>query len=217
MERLRAATPPQAAPQAASGEDSDALDGELLARIREGDPLAAADVYRRYADRLRRLAQARCSAELASRIEPDDVVQSVFRRFFSNASRGVYDVPGEAALWQLLMVIALNKIRDQAEFHRAAKRDVRRVQRLDTNGTEALEAACHDEIEVLSLRLAIEEIVEAMPEPLRPILILRLEGHEVQEIAEQVGRSKRSVERVIQQFRNKLLLTLKQECLHGAQ
>ena len=40
-------------------------------------------------------------------------------------SQGDYDVPPGEELWGLLLVIALNKIRTEETFHRAAKRDVR--------------------------------------------------------------------------------------------
>src|SRR5438067_13394663 len=83
----------------------------LLRRYRGGSEDAATQLYRRYAHRLRALARAKCSAQLARRVDADDIVQSVFRTFFHAASRGCYDVPAGDDLWNLLLVIALNKIR----------------------------------------------------------------------------------------------------------
>ena len=48
--------------------------GDLLARWRAGDADAAAEIFRRYADRLIALARGRLSAKLARRIDPEDVV-----------------------------------------------------------------------------------------------------------------------------------------------
>src|SRR5437867_3654775 len=100
-------------------------DRSLLGRIRRGQGDAATLLYLRYADRLRALAIAQCSSDLARRVEPDDIVQSVFRTFFRRVSRGNYNVPAGEELWKLFLVIGLNKIRAAGAFHRAAKRDVR--------------------------------------------------------------------------------------------
>src|SRR5436190_10124670 len=100
-------------------------DNSLLRRLRTGDQDAATRLYFRYAERLRLLARAECSPELARRVEIDDIVQSVFSSFFRGVGRGYYDVPAGEELWKLLLVIALNKIRAKGNFHRAAKRDVR--------------------------------------------------------------------------------------------
>ena len=43
---------------------------------------------------------------------------------------------------------------------------------------------------------------------------LRIQGHEVAEIARQTGRSKRSVERALQEVRSKLRTLLQQEGGH---
>ena len=52
--------------------------------------------------------------------------------------------------------------------------------------------------------MVIEELLEDLPEAHRRMIELRIEGHEVNEIAAAVQRSKRSVERVLQDFRQRL-------------
>jgi RNA polymerase sigma-70 factor (ECF subfamily) len=138
-------------------------------------------------------------------VDVEDIVQSVFGSFFRGASRGDYDVPAGEELWKLFLVIALNKIRAKGAYHRAAKRDVRL-----TAGGQGLERlaeeppAEQDEMAYAVLRLTIEEALQALPEQYRRILALRVEGHEVEEIARQTGRSKRTVERVLQECRKRL-------------
>ena len=88
-------------------------DRSLLLRLRRGEQDAATQLYVRYAPRLRALVRARCSDRLAGRLEPDDIVQSVFRRFFRRVVQGGYEVPPGEELWGLLLVIALNKIRTE--------------------------------------------------------------------------------------------------------
>src|SRR5207253_7571717 len=118
-------------PRSSDLPSSQASDHSLLHRFRGGNNQAATQLYLRYVPRLRALVKTRCSAELARRIDPDDIVQSVFHRFFRGVRRGHYDVPPGDELWRLFLVIALNKIRAGENFHRAGKRDIRLTVRGD--------------------------------------------------------------------------------------
>ena len=178
-------------------------DRSLIQQFQEGSQEAATDLYLRYANRVRALAQARCSTELAARLDADDIVQSVFRCFFQAARRGYYDVPAGEELWGILLVIALNKIRDARAFHTAAKRDVR----LTSGGKDlehAMENLEHADASQAFLRIAIQEALEMLPAKHRRIVELRIDGFEIAQIAQETGRSRRSVERVLQETRKKL-------------
>jgi RNA polymerase sigma-70 factor (ECF subfamily) len=184
-------------------------DHSLLRRLRAGNDSAATQLYLRYAQRLHNLAQARCSGELARCVDADDIVQSVFGSFFRAVRKGYYDVPPGEELWKLLLVIALNKIRAKGKFHRAAKRDVRL-----TAGSDALEApGCEQESEIglLFLRLVIDEALQEWPPEYAHMVVLRIEGYEVAQIAAHTRRSKRTVERVLQEFRQQLAALLDPE------
>jgi RNA polymerase sigma-70 factor (ECF subfamily) len=190
-------TPSQPAPGTAS-------DRSLLRRLQHGQADASTELYLRYADRLLALAAAQTAPDLARRIDPEDIVQSVFRTFFRRASLGHYTIPDGEEIWKLLLVIALNKVRALGAFHRAAKRDVRR-----TFGGEAFDQAAESQSgrgdDALSLlRMVVEELLQSQPEAHRRMIELRIEGYEVNDIAAAVERSKRSVERVLQDFRQKL-------------
>ena len=97
--------------------EPDASDASLLSVFRRGNQDAATQLYLRYAKRLRALVKEQCSNELARRLEEDDIVQSVFRTFFTGAKQGLYKVPGGQDLWKLLLVISLNKIRAKGAYH----------------------------------------------------------------------------------------------------
>jgi RNA polymerase sigma-70 factor (ECF subfamily) len=137
-------------------------------------------------------------------VDVEDIVQSVFGSFFRGANQGYYDVPAGDDLWKLFLVIALNKIRAKGAFHRAAKRDVRRttggdevVQALEVAGTQA-------DTEYVFLQLVIDDALEQLPAQHKAMVELRIQGYEVAEIAQQTGRSKRTVERILQEARRKL-------------
>src|SRR5262245_1731545 len=192
--------PPQGGEVAPRG--TEASDRSLLRRFRGGSQDAATELYVRYAHRLRALVKARCSSELARRVEPDDIVQSVFRRFFRRVRQGDYDVPAGEELWGLFLVIALNRIRAAESFHRAGKRDGRATVTGTDAGTYAEGARGHDEVAYTVLQLTIAEALEQLPEQQRLMLELRIQGHEVAEIAQKTGRSKRTVERILQEVRS---------------
>ena len=192
---------PQELPQSAMGEPTD---HSLLWRFREGDQDAATRLYVRYAKRLNSLVEKQCSAELARWLEAEDIVQSVFVSFFRRARQGYYDVPDGEELWKLLLVLALHKIRDKSDYYHAAKRDVHRTfggegarRWLETRADA--ERSGYDHLE-----RTIGEILEALPPRYRVMVELRVEGYEVAEVARRTGRSRRTVERILQEARLKL-------------
>jgi RNA polymerase sigma-70 factor (ECF subfamily) len=178
-------------------------DGSLIARVRDGSQDAAATLYGRYAQRLLALAKAKTGQDLAARVDAEDIVQSVFGSFFRGASQGYYDAPSGEEIWGLLLVIALNKIRAKGAHHRAAMRDVRRTVG-DAADTGGVEPPASDEAAHTLLRLVVDEVLAKLPEGHREVVRLRIEGYEVAEIARQTGRSMRTAERVLQEFRSRM-------------
>jgi len=191
---------PGSAEDAQHRADDSPSDRSLLRQIRHGDQDAATQLYNRYASRLLSLARSGLSADLAQRVDGDDIVQSVFGSLFRRVSNGSYDVPADEELWGLLLVITLNKIREKGVYHRAAKRDVR--QTASDDGIDRSLAALSSESEAASvLRMSVEEALGRLPEQHRNVIRLRMEGYEVAEIAQATGRAKRSVERMLQEGR----------------
>ena len=75
-------------------------------------------------------------------------------------------------------------------------------QRLDAGAELAL--AGHALLEAYS-------VLTRLPAPHRQMVTLRIEGYEVAEIAQQTKRSKRSVERILQEARKRLAYLLEEE------
>ncbi len=178
-------------------------DHSLMRRLRLGSEDAATQIYLRYAHRLRALARAQSSPDLARCVDADEMVQSVFGSFFRGAKSGFYDVPVGEELWRLFLVIALNKIRAKGAYFRAAKRDIR--MKVDGALLETWpDAAQGDDAAMQALQLSIKEALDGLPPEHRTMVELRIEGYRVEEIAERIKRSKRSVERMLQGVRKKL-------------
>jgi ECF sigma factor len=105
----------------------------------------------------------------------------------------------------------LNKVRATGAYHRAAKRNLRQ-----TVGGEVFEQAlepkqCRDESALTVLRIVIEDLLARMTDANRPMIGLRIEGYEVAEITERAQPSKRTAERVLQEFRNRLAALIRDD------
>jgi RNA polymerase sigma-70 factor, ECF subfamily len=183
--------------------DTDATDVDLLGRFRAGDRDAALHLYYRYADRLFRIAIKNTSSELSTHFDPEDIVQSVFRTFFRRATSGQYEAPEGDELWKLLLVMALNKVRTRSAYHRASKRDIRKTQSLVEETNVSLDHNAEEAKRILEM--SVDEMIQKQPESHREIIRLRIDGMDVQAIANHQHRSKRTVERVLQSFRTQLM------------
>lgn len=186
-------------------------DRSLLRRFERGEQDAATALYLRYAKRLDLLTRAHTGTELAVRLDPEDVVQSVFRTFFRRAAQGHYDIPDGEELWKLFLVIALNKIRGLGQRHRAAKRNVGRTTDLGKVQAVVSDDGSHDEPAYRVLRMTIDELLSELPSTEAEIVSMRIDGHHVKQISETTRRSKRTVERVLQNFRERLTAVMNQE------
>ena len=171
-------------------------DKSLLRRLAAGHETAAETLYRRYATRIRSLARSRLPDHLMARADPDDVVQSVFRAFFTSAKKGLYQVPDGETLWGLLAVVTVNKVRSLHDHHAAARRDARLTVPFDRADSPNLESEL--------MEVAVRDVLEQLSDAERAAVELRLEGYEVAEIAARCGRSKRAVERSLQKARSRL-------------
>ncbi len=99
---------------------------DLMARLRAGDQAAASQLFHRFACRLIGLARGRLDALVRQKVDPEDVVQSVFKSFFLRHASGQWDLGGWDGLWALLTVLTVRKCGRHAVHYRAGRRDVRR-------------------------------------------------------------------------------------------
>jgi RNA polymerase sigma factor (sigma-70 family) len=170
-------------------------DHSLVRCFRSGEGTAANLLYLRYVDRLRAVARSKIPRDLTRFMDVDDLVQSVFRRFFEAASDGRYDSPTGDDFWRLLVAIAANRVRTEITYQRAAKRDGRR-----TDNNCDVNSVLHKSHEG-ELELVVKDAMAQMPEDVRHVVLMRMEGYEVLQIAEMTGRSKRTTERLLSDAR----------------
>jgi RNA polymerase sigma-70 factor, ECF subfamily len=180
----------------------------LMARLNAGDGGAAAAVFRRYAQRLLALARSRLEEAVRGKEDPEDVLQSVFRSFFTRHQDGAFDVSGWDSLWALLALLTVRKCADRIEYFHAACRDVRREEGLDSPGGSGgpgrVAAAEPTPSEAAILTEALERLMAGLEGDERDIVTLQLQGYTIPEISARVRRSERTVCRVLERVRRRL-------------
>jgi RNA polymerase sigma factor (sigma-70 family) len=99
-----------------------------LARVRAGDPAAAAELVAAFGPAVRRIVWARIvRTRLARVVDPQDVYQSVLGAFFARVASDWAEIASADQLAALLATIARNKTRDEVRRHTATRRDHRRA------------------------------------------------------------------------------------------
>jgi RNA polymerase sigma factor (sigma-70 family) len=182
---------------------------ELLARCRQGDAAASEAIFHRYVNRLVAFARTRLSAKLAQRVDPEDVVQSVYRSFFTRARDGQYTLDHSGDLWRLLATITINKLHKQVEFHSAQKRSFDREQSLsaeDSLGNFPAEQLAREPSPADAMA-AVEElqlVMEKLSPLQRQMLELYLQGNDIADVAAAVERSERAVRRLLALVKQRL-------------
>lgn len=180
---------------------------DLFEKFSRGESAAASTLFEEFTERLCALARSRLNAKHRRKLDPEDVIQSVYRSFYRRSASGEYSVMNEDNLWKLLAAITVwkcnKKIRD---LHRAV-RDVRREDSWPGKGEgfdhEAVSrepspdesASLVEILEILLCRLAKRD---------REIVTYSLQGFERREVSRIVGCGERTVRRVLFHTKEKL-------------
>src|SRR5262249_34118984 len=154
------------------------------------------------------LALRHIDAGLRHKVDPEDVVQSVYKRFFFRYGAGNLDVVNWNSLWGLLSLIAVRKCAERAAYHRAECRDAAR-ELSPPQGEKAapwLEPFGREPtpLEAAVLSETVEQLFAGLDEEERPILELSLQGYTTREISERLGRAERTVRLLREGVRHRL-------------
>ena len=182
---------------------------EVKAGLRDGDQGAATEVYRRFAVRLIALAHAKLDTRLRRKEDPEEVVQSVLRSFFTRTKAGKCDLANWDKLWNLLFVITKRKCLNRAKYYFTQGRDVRvevEASLCDDSADGLSEPSDREPtgIEVLLFAETVEQVMDGLAPVDRTIIELSLEGYTPTDISAQLGCSERKVHRVRDKIKKRL-------------
>lgn len=178
-------------------------DRDLISNYQAGSESAARDLFDKYCERLMKLAKRRIGQRMASRFDPEDVIQSAFRTFFTRVKNDEFTFEQEDDLFKLLVRLTVRKTLRRIEHHSAAKRNphLEAAQRTDDvepfslvagqNLPPDMEIALIDEFQLL---------IGSLPELDRQVLELKVQGYSTVEIAAKIGSYDRKVRRVLERI-----------------
>jgi RNA polymerase sigma-70 factor (ECF subfamily) len=176
----------------------------LAQQLCAGDTTTETLVVRRFAVRLMALARRQLGPRLRQKSGVDDVVQSTFRTFFRRLRNGEFDLKSWDVLWSLLVVMTVRKCASRRKHFFAARRDIRRESPLMGDGQQRgvpnrdprpEEGAAFIEL--------VEQLLLGLSDGEREITLLRVQGFSIDEICQTVGRSERTVRRVMARVRRR--------------
>ena len=156
------------------------------------------DVVARYSQRLVQIAGRELPGRLRGRLDPEDVIQSVYRSFFGRLKAGEFRFEDSHDIWRLLTVMTYRKVQNAIKHHQRGRRDVRRelVRAASEHDLPTPEKAPGPE-DVAALYDCLERLLKGLPEKYARIITLRLQGEAIAEIARKVAYSQRTVLRVL--------------------
>jgi RNA polymerase sigma-70 factor (ECF subfamily) len=181
----------------------------LEARLRAGDQGAATEVFQRFKDRLIGLARTQLDTRLRRKEDPEDVVQSVYRSFFTRHKDGEFDLGDWNSLWSLLTVITVRKCLSRARYYGTQGRNLASEVDAETRDRDAsgLNEAIDREptpLEAAVLTETVEQVMLRLQPDERSIFALSLQGYSAPEISSRLGRAERTVRRVRDHIKKRL-------------
>lgn len=181
---------------------------QWIERLKEDDPQAAAQVWQRFFERLIPMARARLRGLTDRSVDEEDLLVSVFDRFFQAARENRFaQLNDRDDLWQILLMLTSRRVSEQYRKSNAQRRGGGRVQQLgdvvkkDDELRELAEGEPGPEFVVTfndSLSLVLSHLKDQMT---KDVAVLRLEGYANQEIAVRLKISLSSVERKLRVVR----------------
>ena len=171
-----------------------------LEGLREGDSVAAQELWDRYFARLATVAEARL-AHLAREASGEDVALSAIKSVMLGVREKRYpDLNDRSGLWPLLVTITARKSVSEQRRQLAQKRSRAAECRLqDLKDYIGVEPSPEFAVEVAD---ELERLVMTLDDPsLREIVEMKLAGATNEEIGEKLGCSKRTVIRKLKLIR----------------
>ncbi len=188
--------------------NSELTDAELVQRWRAGDEESATILHERYLGKLLNLVGRHLAGKFNSRLDPDDVVQSVFRSIFRLTREGRFEFEGDGDFWKLLLTMALNKVRNTVRHHQAGKRDPA-LESLSTSA-DGMDSYIVDRLsgqptiqEIVSFTDMLEQVLGRLDPQQQLLIQYRIEGYTQKEIAEKLSVDDRTVRRMFATIRTR--------------
>jgi RNA polymerase sigma-70 factor (ECF subfamily) len=163
----------------------------LMARVREGDEQAAAELVAQYEGIIRRRARRLLGPALRVHLDSVDIAQSVNRTLLIGLRRAAFAVSTPEELTRLALTLVRRKV---ARHWRRRKREAECRQLTGGSAPAGVRAAAragelHSATDPLQLDETVRQVLERLDGVDRQLVELRLEGHTTAEAARKLGVS----------------------------
>ena len=177
----------------------------ILRNTQLGDGNAESKLHQKFVGRLVRLASSRINARFRAKIEPEEIVQSVFVSFFRRHANGEFHFDDWNDLWALLVKITVRKCANKVDGFMSAKRNVNRevegkVSNSRDSSINAIDSEPSPE-EISIFNELLDQLLDNLTDLQQSVVVLRLQGFSNLEISEKIGRSERTVYRTLNDVR----------------
>lgn len=175
---------------------------------------AARIIWERFSPRLKNLVRRHLDNRILRREDEQDVLQSMFASFCHGQSTGKTAPASREELWKLLVRITMCKVVNTAHRHMADRRDIRRERGDGPDDSsdphfpkwmlDHVDRSQPSPQERVAVVEEVQRLLRLLPDPLRQIVVWKLEGFTNAEISCMIGRTVRSVEIKLQLIRKHL-------------
>lgn len=181
----------------------------LLVRIQAGDESAAQELLSSYEAEVRLVVRRQLPRILRSRFDSLDFLQSVWGSFFHRIKTdpNLTEFQDARHLVAFLARAAKNKVIDEYRRAGSQKQNMRREEPIWGENLRPRELPSNDDSpsELAQANETLSQLRDLLPTARREILDLKVAGLSSQEISEQLGVSERTVQRVIEDLRKRVL------------
>jgi RNA polymerase sigma-70 factor (ECF subfamily) len=206
-EGVKPAALPQA-PDRTNGDGDAAESFEAFAtRLSSGEEDAAAELLATYSSRLFATARRQLGHRLAGKSGPEDIVQSVMRTFFRRLGSGEVELRDWSSLSGLLSLLTIRKCAVQGRRYSTKARSVSREVSLQSGEGCELVVPDRDPTpdEVVTFVDLVETLLSQSSDQERLVLERLLGGSSIAEVAAEIGRTERTVFRILERVRGRVL------------
>jgi RNA polymerase sigma-70 factor (ECF subfamily) len=182
---------------------------DLLKELRRQDANSAQRVFDRFQRRLIVLARDKLDSRVRQKLDPEDIIQSVFGTVFRRLAEGQFRLESWDSLWALLTCITVRKCDKWRDYYHAARRNIgaeitARVSEGESlTGWEFIDRE-PTPAEAATLAEMVQKLLHGLDNGEQEIAGLILQGLSPSEVCERVGSTQSKVYRVRRLVRDRL-------------
>ena len=175
---------------------------QLWGGLNSGDQEAARKLYERFVDQLIRLATTKLKYQLGSNADPESVAQSVFQSFFEGLQRHQFEARSWGMVFGLLSHITFRKCLKRKRAEMQARRNPGTP--VSPLGEFEAAAGSPGPAEQAMVKELLETALAGFDANELVMINTYMEGQTTDTVAQKVGLTARTVQRVIEKFRTRL-------------